>query len=113
MKLSPRHNDVARVSVAAIMVMGPEGKVCEDARIVLGSVAPTVIRSPQSEQVLKGGAIDEDVVGEAAQAASETARPRSSAEYQREMVMVLAKRAIAQAVELTGTGPHSSGGQTT
>ena len=112
MKLSPRQNDLATVSVAAVIVMSMDSQVCEDAGIVLGAVAPTVIRSQQSEQVLKGRAIDEDVIQEAAQAASEAARPvsdiRASAEYRKEMVMVLTKRAIEKAMKMSQTELHSS-----
>jgi aerobic carbon-monoxide dehydrogenase medium subunit len=114
-KLSLRHHDLATVSVAAMVVFSPEGRVCEDARIVLGAVAPTVIRSHQAEQVLKGRTLDEGVIKEAARAASETTRPisdiRASAGYRKEMVMVLAGRAIEQAVEAARKRLHSSGGQ--
>jgi carbon-monoxide dehydrogenase medium subunit len=100
-KLSPRHNDLATASVAAVLVMHSDGRTCEDARIVLGAVAPTVIRCHQAEQVLKGKTIDEDVIRQAAQAASEICQPvsdiRASAEYRKEMMLILVKRAIYQA----------------
>jgi aerobic carbon-monoxide dehydrogenase medium subunit len=114
-KLSLRHHDLATVSVAAMVVLSPEGRVCEDARIVLGAVAPTVIRSHQAEQALKGRTLDEGMIKASARAAAETARPisdiRASAEYRKEMVMVLAGRAIVQAVEAARKRLHPSGGQ--
>lgn len=115
-KLSPRHNDLATVSVAALVVLSPDGRTCEDACIVLGAAAPTVIRSPQAEQALKGKIPDGGVIQEAARAASECSRPvsdvRASAEYRREMVMVLTAQALKQALEKAREGLSSSGGQT-
>lgn len=112
-KLSPRHNDLATASAAAVLVMHPDSRVCEDARIVLGAVAPAVIRCYQSEQVLKGKAIDEEMIRQAARAAAEICRPvsdiRATAGYRKEMVLTLVKRAIGQA--LNQSRQLSSGGK--
>jgi len=70
----------------------------ESARIVLGAVAPTPIRATRAEQVF----LKSKNVAEAAEAAMNEAQPisnvRASAEYRREMVRVLTRRAIEQAM---------------
>ena len=95
---------VAIVGVAAVINLESQGGACKDARIVLGSVAPTPIRSHQAEEVLRGEKIDTTLLERAAQAVSEEACPisdgRSSAEYRTEMVRVFAKRAITAALEV-------------
>lgn len=95
--------DLAIVGVAALVTMNPGNGTCKEARIVLGAVAPTPMRAIKAEKVLRGEAIEEELIEKAAQAASEEAKPisdiRGSAEYRREMVKVLARRAIKQALE--------------
>jgi CO/xanthine dehydrogenase FAD-binding subunit len=69
----------------------------------LGAVAPVPMRAKKGEEVLKGRPINGDLIESAAKTASEEAKPiddiRSSAEYRREMVRVLTKRAIQQSLE--------------
>jgi len=101
LKLSPRRAmDLAMVGVAVLVV--PDNGKCKDIRIALGAVAPTPLRAKKAEAVLKGQAFDENLIEKAAQAAAGEAKPiddhRASAEYRREMVEVLVKRAIEQAV---------------
>jgi aerobic carbon-monoxide dehydrogenase medium subunit len=113
-KLSPRHNDLATASAAAVLVMSSDGRTCEDARIVLGAVAPTAIRCHQAEQVLRGRTIDEETIREAARMAAEICQPisdiRASSGYRRDMMPALVKRAIDQAMEQSRQ--LSSGGET-
>lgn len=71
----------------------------KETRIVLGAVAPTPIRARAAEAAfLKSG------MEEAAEAAMKEANPisnvRASADYRREMVKVLTRRALERAVEL-------------
>jgi aerobic carbon-monoxide dehydrogenase medium subunit len=72
----------------------------EDVRIALGAVAPTVIRATRAEAVFRA---TKDV-GRAAWAAAEESHPisnvRASAEYRRDMVAVLTRRALERALEL-------------
>lgn len=74
-----------------------------DVRIVLGAVAPTPIRARQAEDLLRGRKIDAAMIERAAQAAVEESRPisnvRASADYRREMVGVLTRRALQRALE--------------
>jgi carbon-monoxide dehydrogenase medium subunit len=92
--------ELAIVGVAAIVAL--EGKVCRDIRLVLGAVAPTPIRAKRAEEIIRGARIDDALIDEAARVASDESRPisdvRASAEYRKEMVRVLTKRAINEAV---------------
>ena len=94
--------DIAAVGVAAYITLDGKNEVCRDVRIVMGAVAPTPIRSRKAEEILKGQKVREAVIQKAAQIASEEARPisdvRSSAAYRKEMVSVLTKQAIEQAL---------------
>ena len=70
----------------------------ESARIALGSVAPTIVIAEDAQQFLIGKTLDDGVIAEAARLAIHAARPiddiRGSAEYRREMVGVLVRRAL-------------------
>lgn len=101
LKLTPRRAmDLAIVGVAVVII--PKDGICKDIRIALGAVAPTPIRAKKAEAVLKGRKFDDKVIEKAAQTAAGEARPiddhRASAEYRRDMVEVLVKRAIKQAI---------------
>lgn len=91
--------DVAIVSLAAVVVVDPVKRAFQEARIVLGAVGPTPIRSLKAEAYLEGRSIEPRILAEAGRLASEEARPRTSPEYKREMVKVLTVRALSQAVE--------------
>ena len=90
--------ELATVGVAVTLV--PE----QEARIVLGAVAPTPIRAKKAEALLRGKRIDSALIERAAQAAVEESRPisnvRASADYRREMVAVLTRRALQRALDL-------------
>jgi len=101
LKLGPRKAmDLAIVGVAVLVV--PESGKCKDIRIALEAVAPTPIRAKQAEAVLREQMFDEKPIAKAAQTAASEAKPisdhRASAQYRREMVEVLVKRAIEQAL---------------
>jgi CO/xanthine dehydrogenase FAD-binding subunit len=100
-KLTPRRSmDLAVVGVAAVVVA--EDGVCSDIRIALGAVAPTPMRARKAEDIVKGQKLTGEVVDRAAQIAAEECRPiddhRASARYRCDMVEVLTKRAIQQAI---------------
>jgi aerobic carbon-monoxide dehydrogenase medium subunit len=95
--------DLAIVNVTVLMRMEKERKVCRDAKIVLGTVAPTPLRAKKAEEALRGAAADQTVIDRAARIASDEAHPRQgslrgSYEYKKEMVKVLTARAIRQLV---------------
>ena len=93
--------ELATVGVAISLTL--EGETCREVRIALGAVAPTPIRARRAETLLRDQVIDERLVAVAARAARDESRPignvRASAEYRRQMVEVLTRRAIGQAVE--------------
>jgi len=70
-------------------------------RIALGAVAPTVIRAPKAEAFLDGRKISAEAMAEAGRIAATEATPisdfRASADYRRDLVAVLVKRALANA----------------
>lgn len=88
--------------VGAAAVLRVEGGKCEDARLALGSVAPKPMRAKKAEGVLKGKKVDQGVIAAAADEASKEASPitdiRGSEWYRREMVRVLSRRAIENAL---------------
>jgi len=95
--------EISLVNVAAFIILdGPNGPI-KEARIVLGSVAPMPIRSPSAETALMGERPDDELFEKAGNAASTDAKPiddfRGSAEYRREMVKVLTRRALKLAYE--------------
>ncbi len=76
-------------------------------RIALGAVAPKVIRAVQAEAYLEGRTITPETMAEAACVAVNDAKPisdfRASAEYRRNLVAVLTKRALEGAWALAQT----------
>jgi CO/xanthine dehydrogenase FAD-binding subunit len=70
-------------------------------RIALGAVAPVVVRAPKAEAYLDGRAISPEAMAEAGRIAATEAKPiddfRASADYRRDLIAVLVKRALASA----------------
>lgn len=84
--------DFAVAGVSSVISMA-DG-VCEDARIVLGAVAPAPCRATAAEDALRGRPLDAAAAEEAAGAAVIDARPLSGNAYKIEIVKTLVKRAI-------------------
>jgi len=72
----------------------------QDVRIGLGAVAPTPVRAPKTEALLRGKPLTAALVKEAAALAGSEASPisdqRSSAEYRRWIVEALTRRGLEQ-----------------
>lgn len=98
--------DVAIAAAAASVVLQPDGRTCRQARVALGAVGPSPMRAPRAEAVLEGAALSAKVMGEAARVAAKECRPisdlRASAEYRREMIAVLVRRALTEACRRAG-----------
>lgn len=96
-----RSGALAVVGVAASVTV--EGDTLRDLRIVLASSAPTVMRARDAEDHLRGRKISEALIAEAGARAAAESRPRDSirgsAEYRRNLVEVLTKRALRKAVD--------------
>jgi xanthine dehydrogenase YagS FAD-binding subunit len=84
--------DFAVVSVATDISL--EDKVCTNARIVLGAIAPGPARAEAAEKVLIGRTINADVAARAAETALAGAKPLNGNAYKVEIAKTLVKRAI-------------------
>jgi carbon-monoxide dehydrogenase medium subunit len=89
---------LALVNVAASSWIDRERHVYIAPRIALGAVAPAVMRATQAESFLEGRAIAPDAAAEAGRIAAAEANPisdfRASAQYRRDLVAVLTRRAL-------------------
>ena len=61
--------EIAIVNAAAFLELSPNGKKIKNARVALGAVGPTPLRSPAAEAVLTGAAAGPKVLARAAAAA--------------------------------------------
>ncbi len=88
---------IALVNAALVLQLGEKDRV-EDARIALGAVAPTPIRCPRAEAILKGQPLTATLIEEAAKTAAQESSPiddvRSSASYRRHAVKILVRRGL-------------------
>jgi aerobic carbon-monoxide dehydrogenase medium subunit len=101
-KFTPRSiEDFATVGVA-ITLRAKDG-ICEDVRLGLNSVAPIIVRAKQAERVLHGKRISDAALREMGEIAATEVDPmddnRGSAEYKRELVKVLVRRAAQEALQ--------------
>ena len=94
--------DLPIVGIAVLLKM--EDSLCREIRVALGAVAPTPLRAPSIESFLKGRRLNDESLNQAGRLALQAVSPisdiRASAEYRREMVEVLTRRAIRQAHEV-------------
>jgi CO/xanthine dehydrogenase FAD-binding subunit len=91
--------DVAIVCVSGVVVTDPLQRCFEDVKVVLGAVGPRPIRAKNAEMFLKGKPIEEEVINKAGDLASKEATPRTTVEYKTEMVKVLTRRALREALK--------------
>jgi CO/xanthine dehydrogenase FAD-binding subunit len=91
---------LALVNVAAAFSVGCGGTFAAP-RIALGAVAPTVMRVRKAEEYLNGRPITAPAMAEAGRIAAQEAVPisdfRASAEYRRDLIAVLTRRALERA----------------
>ena len=85
-------------SASAAVQLTLAGDTCQDAAIALGCVGLMAIRATEAEATLRGKSLDDKTIAATAEAARAAADPqadtRGSAEYKRELVVALVKRAI-------------------
>lgn len=101
-KFMPRsQEDFATVGVA--LTLRGQKDHCEDVRLALNSVAPTILRAKRAENVLRGKKVTDALLQEMGEIAATEVDPmddnRGSAEYKREMVKVLVRRAAKEALQ--------------
>ena len=87
---------ISVVNVAVVLTW--DGDNVLNAVITQGSVAPTIITSPQAEKYLGGKTLTLETIREAADLAANDSKPigdvRGSADYRHEMIRVLTRRAL-------------------
>jgi carbon-monoxide dehydrogenase medium subunit len=96
--------DMAVVNVATLI--NCEKGACQDARIALGSVGPIPFRARETESLLIGEELQEEIIEKAARNAAGEARPiddiRATALYRKRMVEVLVRRSLKNSLERCG-----------
>ena len=106
-----RAMDLAFVGVAAALRLRPNRRTCAQARIALGSLAPTPLRAYAAEDLLQDSVITPALVTQAAEDAAAAARPvtdlRASAAYRREMTRTLTGRALREALRRAQRPPSA------
>jgi len=91
------------LNAAVVVHMGGDGRTLKEVCMALGPVALRPFRAREAEAGLRGQTLDERLIESALETASQEAQPRTnplrgSAEYRREMVKVLLRRALEQAL---------------
>jgi len=93
---------LALVNVAASLWVDWDKHAFVAPRIALGAVAPTVMRALKAEAFLEAHAITPEAMAEAGRIAAAEAKPisdfRAPAQYRRDLVAVLTRRALANSV---------------
>ena len=96
--------DIAKINCAAFIKR--DGDAVQEARIALGSVAPTPVRAPTIEKALEGRKKGEGLFQEAAELVEEDIAPiddvRSTAEYRRQIAALLVREALQEAWKRSG-----------
>jgi NADPH-dependent glutamate synthase beta subunit-like oxidoreductase/CO/xanthine dehydrogenase FAD-binding subunit len=84
--------DFPIVSIAS--VIKTDGKICQDARIALGAVAPVPVHATNVEAVIKGKPLNSETVEAAVKAAVEGVVPLKMNTYKVEIMKALVRRAL-------------------
>jgi carbon-monoxide dehydrogenase medium subunit len=91
--------DCSKVNAAVRLTM--DGKVCKDARLAIGSVAPTPVRLKKTEALLKNTEITDDVLERVVASVPTEISPiddvRSTRNYRSQVSGILVKRTILDA----------------
>ena len=109
-KESVRVGDNGIATAAAVVSL--DGEVIKDARIVLGAVAPTPMRANKAERVIVGKRVGiplDEVVEVAAGECQPVSDIEGSADYKRQIVKVVARQALAQAISRARETQHLGG----
>jgi carbon-monoxide dehydrogenase medium subunit len=101
LKLEQKTGDFATAGVAVHLTINPQGE-CEHVGIGLTAVGPTAIKAKEAEEFMVGRKpADQEAVRRLARLAAEAAEPvsdiRGTATYKRQMVELLAARALKNA----------------
>jgi carbon-monoxide dehydrogenase medium subunit len=103
-----RAQAISVIDLALVITFDTDDRVTE-ARLALGSLAPTVVRAPTVEAYLVGRRLDDAVRAEAGRLALEDASPigdlRGSGDYRRATLTAL----VSEALRRIATGTHADG----
>ena len=98
--------DIATVNCSTTIKMSPDQATIEDARIAFGVAAPTPIRAPQGEAVLRGRRPTHDLVDAAAAAAIGDTRARdswrASKAFREHMLEEMTRRCLLKSIKRAG-----------
>ena len=98
--------DIATVNCSTTIKMSPDQATIEDARIAFGVAAPTPIRAPQGEAVLRGRRPTQDLVDAAAAAAIGDTRARdswrASKAFREHMLEEMTRRCLLKSIKRAG-----------
>jgi CO/xanthine dehydrogenase FAD-binding subunit len=104
-EVSRRDGDFAMVGAIALVRLDDQ-EVCQEARITMFGVGETPLRINQAEEALRGGKVDDEARRAAAALVSGAVAPGSdihaSAEYRTEVSGVMARRALEDAMAISG-----------
>lgn len=110
-ELARRPGDFATVEVAALLTLGSDGR-CTDVRVVAGAISDRPVDCSSAAAVLHGEEPGESLVTQVAHAAAGEIEvgpsTHASAEYRRDMLSVLIKRALLTAA---ARGARSQGNE--
>jgi carbon-monoxide dehydrogenase medium subunit len=99
-KFNRRVEDWAMVAVCALVKKAGDG-TCEDVRIGLTHMGATPLRASAAEDALRGGALDAEAIGRAAEQAADGTDPpgdlNATPDYKRHLARVLTRRALEAA----------------
>jgi CO/xanthine dehydrogenase FAD-binding subunit len=104
--------DLAMVGVSVCITLDSAGTWIRSARVALTTAAPTPIRCPKAESILQGETVSDSLLQKAGEAAAAECLARTSyrstAEYRRDMIVVLIRRMAKRCLERIG---RSVGGE--
>jgi carbon-monoxide dehydrogenase medium subunit len=107
LKLERKVGDFATAGVAVQLTLGADGR-CVRAGIGLTNVGPTPIAATKAAGFLEGKRVDASMVAKAGELAAEQSQPsadgRGSVEFKRDVVRVLAMRAVSRALDRAQQG---------
>ncbi len=106
LRFTPRREMDIAIAGSGVRIDLDTGNVVRTARVFLASVGPVPIRAERAEALLTGARVTAALFEQAGTAAAEQARPisdtRGSANYRRDLVTVLTRRALTDCARRLG-----------
>ena len=108
--------DIATLSCSVVSKVDPETKILEDVRITFGVAAPVPYRCVETEELLKGRKLGEELYRKLEDSIRSEIHPRdswrASKAFRLQIGGEIARRALIRTVELAGVPADSvSGGE--